>query len=273
MNQKIKISLFIPLFVLSLVTSCVKNEVTGITMSKLTMDLNIAQTDSLIATIQVTGDINKFPVTWTSSDQNVVTVLKGKIQGVSTGKATITAKSGNLTAVCQVNVTNEIYPQVTVGHIIYRGDKFNSGLSNYFDVYLFGPTDTLALSFNLPLAIKDTLPVGTYKVLSVLNSEVDLKPYTSNPTFSTDGITAWGSFFIGKTINQVESGSIVIGTINKNYLIEFNLIDLYGNIIFGTFQGKLAYHDVTTSSPILPKKDLPIVKHASLLNKINIIKQ
>jgi len=267
-----KLNLLTSFLILLLVSSCSKNEITSIKLNTITENFTLAQTDSLIATILVTGDLNKFPITWSTSNANIVSVIKGKIEGVSVGKATITARAGGLSATCDVNVSNEIYPLVTEGLFIFRGDIFKSGVSNYFDVYLFGETDTLALSFNLPLAIKDTLPVGTYKVLSVLNSEVDLKPYTSNPTFSTDGVTAWGSFFIGKTINPVVLGSVVVGTINTNYVIEFNLIDIYGNIIYGTFQGDLVYHDATKSSFLVSKKGMPIVKQTSLLNKIKILR-
>ncbi len=44
-------------------------------------------------------------ITWTSSDQNVVTVSDGVVTGVAKGTATVTAKSINgLTAVCKVSV-------------------------------------------------------------------------------------------------------------------------------------------------------------------------
>jgi len=250
MNQKIKISLFIPLFVLSLVTSCVKNEVTGITMSKLTMDLNIAQTDSLIATIQVTGDINKFPVTWTSSDQDVVTVIKGKIQGVSTGKATITAKSGNLTAVCEVNVTNEIYPSLNAGYMVYFGGKINPGISNLFEVALAGPTDTLYIFINASSSATDALPIGEYKLMTSLNSEADFVPLTIIPGIFENGIQ-YDSWYIGILQSPITNGKLKVTDLTNNvYTIEVDFVDENGNNIYGNYVGKLKYFDDTTLSAV-----------------------
>ncbi|MDP4239683.1 MAG: hypothetical protein Q8904_09485 [Bacteroidota bacterium] len=273
MKEIMKLSLLVSLFTLVLFASCTKNEITSITLNKTTEVFNIAQTDSLIATIQVKGDINKFPITWTTSNSSVVTVVNGKIEGIGVGNAVITAKAGDLTSTCNVNVSDQIVPITNEGHLIYRGDKFDTSLSNYFDVYLFGARDTLVLSFNLPLAITDSLPVGSYSVIS-LSYLSDFKPNTSNPAFSADGISVWGSFFIGKTVNPVKSGSIVVSTINKNYAIEYNLVDFYGNNIYGTFLGNLTYHDETASSSMSPSaKRISIVKQTSLLNKIKPLKR
>jgi len=248
MSRKIKISLFIPLFVLALVTSCVKNEVTSITMSKLTMDLNIAQTDSLIATIQVTGDINKFPVTWTSSNQSVVTVIKGKIQGVSNGKATITAKSGNLTAECQVNVTNEIYPVLNAGLLVYKGGKINPGISNMFVVGLASPSDTMYIFVNASYTSTTSLPIGEYKLLTSLNSISDLVPFTIIPGILDNG-KQYNSWYIGVIESPITKGTLKVTDLtNSVYTIEVDLVDENGNNIYGSYAGKLKYYDETVSS-------------------------
>ena len=42
---------------------------------------------------------------WTSSDESVATVLRGRVTGVKAGKATITATAGDQSASCEVTVT------------------------------------------------------------------------------------------------------------------------------------------------------------------------
>jgi len=248
MNQKLKISLFITLFGLAFFTSCVKDEVTSVTMSKLTMDLNIAQTDSLIATIQVTGDIKKFPITWSSNNQNVVNVVKGKIQGVSTGKATITAKSGNLTADCEVNVTNEIYPVLKGGYLVYFGGKINPGISNLFEVALAGPIDTMYIFINASSSATKALPIGEYKLMTSLNSKADFVPLTIIPGIFENGLQ-YDSWYIGNLESPITNGSVkVINLTNSIYTIEIDLVDEYGNMIYGSYVGKLNYYDESTSS-------------------------
>jgi len=256
MNQRIKFNLFIPFFVLVLVTSCVKNEVTSITMSKLTMDLNIAQTDSLIATIQVTGDITKFPITWTSSNQDVVSVIKGKIQGVSIGKATITAKSGNLTAVCEVNVTNQIYPTLNAGILAYYGAELKTGVSNLFIVGLAGPTDTMYVFINAPYSATTSLPIGEYNLLTTINSLSDLVPFTINPGLFQDGIQ-YNSWYFGNFVSPITNGLLKItGLSNNVYTIEVDLMDGYGNNIFGSYVGNLKYSDHSTASAAPAMKNI-----------------
>jgi len=247
MNRIKKISLFIPLIVIVLMTSCVKDEVTSIAMSKSTMSINIAQTDSLIATIEVTGDISKFPITWTSSYPYVATVKNGKIQGLSTGKTTITAKSGNLTTVCEVNVTNEIYPTLHAGFLAYEGVN-NPGISNLFVVGLAGLTDTMYVYINAPFSATTSLPVAEYTLLTTLNSISDFVPFTINPGFYQDG-NQYFSWYYGNFASPIINGSLKITGLNNNlYTIEVDFVDGYGNNIFGSYVGNLKYLDWSTIS-------------------------
>jgi len=248
MNRKIKLSLFIPLFVMAFITSCVKDEVTSIAMSKLTANLNIGQTDSLIATIEVTGNINKFPVTWTSSNPNAVTVSNGKIQGASTGKSTITAKSGNLTAVCEVNITDQIYPTLNTGVLAYYGGEFKTGVSNLFVVGLAGPTDTMYVFINTPISATTSVPVGEYKSLTTINNNSDLVPFTINPGLYQNGIQ-YNSWYLGNLESPITNGTLKITNLSNNiYTIEVDLVDNYGNNIYGSYVGELNYSDQTTRS-------------------------
>lgn len=253
MNRIKKIGLFIPLVVMALMTSCVKDEVTRIAMSKSTVSLNIAQTDSLIATLEVKGDISKFPVTWTSSYPYVATVVHGKIQGLSTGKTTITAKSGNLTTVCEVNVTNQIYPTLNAGILIYKGGKINPGISNMFELGLAGPTDTMYMFINTSNLTTTSLPVGEYKLLTSINDSTDLVPLTIIPGMFYNGIQ-YNSWYIGIIESPITNGTLkVTNLINELYTIEVDFVDGYGNNIYGSYVGNLKYsdHSTATSAPNL----------------------
>lgn len=74
-----------------------------ITLNKSNDNLQVGQTDNLVATTTPAGAT----VTWTSSDSNVATVdSTGKVTGLKEGQATITATTDDgLTATCVVIVT------------------------------------------------------------------------------------------------------------------------------------------------------------------------
>lgn len=80
-------------------------EVTSITLDRTTLNLGVAKTKTLVATIMPSNATDK-TVTWTTSDASVATVTSaGVVRGVAYGTATITATSSNgLTATCKVNV-------------------------------------------------------------------------------------------------------------------------------------------------------------------------
>ena len=81
-------------------------EVTGIKLSKTSVNLEKGKTTTITATITPSNATNK-TVTWTSSDTKVATVSNGKITAKAAGTATITAKSNNgKTATCKVTVKN-----------------------------------------------------------------------------------------------------------------------------------------------------------------------
>ena len=92
--------------------------VTGVTldMTELAFKLTGAESDKKTETLTATvvpGNATDKTVTWTSSDENIVTVAcpdkddttKATVTVVKPGTATITAKAGDKTATCTVNVT------------------------------------------------------------------------------------------------------------------------------------------------------------------------
>lgn len=87
------------------------NSVTGMKLDKDKLDLNVAQTGSLIATISPDNATDK-NIKWTSSDSTIATVdSTGKVTALKVGTATITATTQdgtNLSASCIVTVKNPL---------------------------------------------------------------------------------------------------------------------------------------------------------------------
>ena len=81
-------------------------EVTGITLSDETLSLNVGDTKTITATI-TPSDATIKSVTWLSSNDNIATVVNGKVTALQTGDVTIRATSqGNtdIYAECAVNI-------------------------------------------------------------------------------------------------------------------------------------------------------------------------
>lgn len=78
--------------------------ITGVTLNKTATTLNVDEEETLTATVAPEDATENKTVTWTSSDNSIVTVSNGKIKAVAPGKATITAKAGSKSATCTVDV-------------------------------------------------------------------------------------------------------------------------------------------------------------------------
>lgn len=80
----------------------------NITLNKTYLDLKTGDSEVLIATISPDDADNK-SVSWSSSNEAVVTVANGSVKAVGEGSAVITAKTTNkLAATCTVVVTSSI---------------------------------------------------------------------------------------------------------------------------------------------------------------------
>ncbi len=89
--------------------------VTGVTLDVNSLEILIGENKVLTATVAPTNATNK-NLTWTTSNSDFVTVdSNGKITAVSVGTATITAKAGDVTATCTVEVKPVPVTGVTLG--------------------------------------------------------------------------------------------------------------------------------------------------------------
>ena len=82
--------------------------VTGVSLNKGSLSLEVGETATLKATVKPDNATDK-SVTWSSSNKKVATVDKsGKVTAVAEGTAKITAKAGDKTATCTVTVENKV---------------------------------------------------------------------------------------------------------------------------------------------------------------------
>lgn len=81
--------------------------VESVTLNHTELSMVTGETVTLVASVSPITATDK-TVTWTSSDEDVATVDNGTVTAVSGGTATITAKAGEKTATCLVNVTTEV---------------------------------------------------------------------------------------------------------------------------------------------------------------------
>ena len=100
--------------------------VTGVTLNKTALTLNIGASETLSATVAPVDATNK-KVTWKSSDAAVATVdANGKVTGVAAGEAiiTVTTEDGGKTATCKVTVKPNLVSEITLAALaIYVGES------------------------------------------------------------------------------------------------------------------------------------------------------
>ncbi|ADL50776.1 Ig-like domain-containing protein [Clostridium cellulovorans] len=115
---------------------------TSISLNKSTTNLNVEETESLVATITPSEATNK-NIIWTSSDTAIATVdTAGKITAIKEGQATIIAKIENtdITATCIVDVT------ATKETVTVESEKTKIPANQEFttDIVLHNAKDTFA---------------------------------------------------------------------------------------------------------------------------------
>ena len=114
--------------------SCNKDDapidVTYISLDILTLTLLVGEEYTLTATI-IPNNADDKTVIWTSNDESKSTVVNGKVTAISTGMATITAKAGNQTATCIVEVYDE--------NVIINGVKWSTRNVSYPGAFVDTP--------------------------------------------------------------------------------------------------------------------------------------
>lgn len=129
--------------------------VTGVSLSKSSLDLKVGDTETLVATISPSNATNK-SVTWTSSNTDVATVSNnGLVTAISNGNATITVTTsdGSFTDTCLVSVTKnlEIVASTIIGD--YASENGWSNNTKY---------TSLAMDSKISLSVSGSTYSGKY---------------------------------------------------------------------------------------------------------------
>lgn len=121
----------------------------SVTLNKTALDLYVGGTETLTATLDPAGAVES--VIWSSDKEAVATVEDGKVTAVAPGTATITAKAGNETATCIVNVVCRTdgecthYPDVDAAEWYHPAVDFvtEEKIMQGHDTGNFGPEESL----------------------------------------------------------------------------------------------------------------------------------
>ena len=113
--------------------------VSSITLDKTTLSLAVGESATLTATVRPDDATDK-TVTWSSSDESIAKVDKGKVTALKIGSATVTAIAASFSVSCRVTVIhpdNIIYYTSTDGNIVkpYNETVFGVNLitNEYYD--------------------------------------------------------------------------------------------------------------------------------------------
>ncbi len=105
-------------------TDILDESVSLLSLDKTSVELTEGDETTLTATITPENATNK-NITWTSSDENIVTVDNGKVTAIKEGTATIavTTEDGNKSATCEVIVfADEIMKEMCVNAFDTNGN-------------------------------------------------------------------------------------------------------------------------------------------------------
>ena len=103
--------------------------VTSVELNKTSINLKEGESETLVATVKPDNATDK-TVTWSSSDETIASVESGKVTAIKEGKATITAKAGEKSATCTINVTSSSIPE---GNIVFADSGIKAKLVAAFD--------------------------------------------------------------------------------------------------------------------------------------------
>lgn len=104
--------------------------ITKISLSRTSLQLEERGSETLTVSITPENTTEDKTITWISSDESIVTVKDGVVTGIKEGTATVTAKIGEKSAICDVVVTKK--PEIEKPlSISYRTHVQNIGWQNF----------------------------------------------------------------------------------------------------------------------------------------------
>ena len=142
--------------------------VTGVTLDRTTLSLEMGETATLLATV-LPEDARDKTVTWSSGNTAVATVdQQGKITTVSPGTAqiTVTTKDGSFSASCALTVVERIVPITSISYA-EKGTTVKMNMGESYNIRVkVSPDDateqiTVSPAINCPVVCDATKETGT----------------------------------------------------------------------------------------------------------------
>lgn len=270
MKQISKLTVFPVLIVLLAFISCDKNEVTDLSLSKSSITLNVGQSDSVVATITLSGDIKDQPVTWTATTQDIVSIKESVVPvgtsgnmsthtlivtALKTGTTTISFQSGGKTTTCQATVGQANYI-FSMSYAYNYGDLYETG-NNIFGMYLLentlsvndsgnldGTGTLIYLDFNMPIT-QNSLIAGSFSAANSgeLNTFFpgEIIDYKGESLAIGTRITTFGTN--SGTTTLATDGNYTITAQGSNFVIEGDLTLENNEIIHFSYTGPVTVSD------------------------------
>lgn len=155
-------------------TSTVK--VTDLVLGSGSLSLKVGESKTLKTTIKPFNATNK-TIKWSSSDTSVAQVnSSGKITGVKTGSATITAKCGSIERTCSLTVEAKDIKQGKDWKVTY----------SYFNAYASDYDDANSCHYQAIIEIKNTGSCNLYVGSAVLDIYDQNNLFVASETFLSD---------------------------------------------------------------------------------------
>ena len=142
--------------------------VTGVTLDRTTLSLEMGETATLLATV-LPEDARDKTVTWSSGNTAVATVdQQGKITTVSPGTAqiTVTTKDGSFSASCALTVVERVVPITSISYA-EKGTTVKMNMGESYNIRVkVSPDDateqiTVSPAINCPVVCDATKETGT----------------------------------------------------------------------------------------------------------------
>lgn len=142
--------------------------VTGVTLDRTTLSLEMGETATLVATV-LPEDARDKTVTWSSGNTAVATVdQQGKITTVSPGTAqiTVTTKDGSFSASCALTVVERVVPITSISYA-EKGTTVKMNMGESYNIRVkVSPDDateqiTVSPAINCPVVCNPTKETGT----------------------------------------------------------------------------------------------------------------
>ena len=238
-------------------------EVTGITLNSNSLLFNeLNQTSQLTATLIPSTATN--PISWSSSDTSVCTVVDGLVTSVGYGNATITASAGSVSATCSVSI---VETTVVSLNAVLNGGTF----------YVGDPVDNikpyLTVTANWSDSTSSTVPSGSYTLSGSLSEEgtnvITVSYGGQSTTVNVTAITAElvsisavytqsGTVYDTDSLDSLKSDLVVTATYSDSSTSTVASADytLSGTLTEGTstitvsYDGKTATFNVTVASGV-----------------------